>query len=229
MQYYSHYIWESGSGEKKNPVSVVLQQVSLNKHQYLLACVCDGRRSKDSGSLVSGYFTERLAEWFHQRHPGIKHQCKEEEILQAISKELKKITEELQEYGRQKNIEVAYDIWGILICDNQFWMFKKGDCKGYLFNRRFNRKQRKELQKVLLQDKADPDELLLYGRLQKNIGILLCSEAFGENISEEEMLQVLFEENLKDKDIQKRLGELWNENIRRGGTRYAGAVFFRTQ
>ena len=66
MKYYSHYLWESAGRE--NPVSLVLQQVKLKKGRCLLACICDGSRSKADGSLISGYFTERLVEWFH-------HQC----------------------------------------------------------------------------------------------------------------------------------------------------------
>ena len=50
MQYYSHYIWESGSEEKDNPISVVLQQVSRKNHHYLLACVCDGRAAERDGA-----------------------------------------------------------------------------------------------------------------------------------------------------------------------------------
>lgn len=229
MKYYSHYIWESGSEEKENPVSVVLQQVRMKNHRCLFICVCDGTRSERYGSLVSGYFTERLVEWFHQHYLGrLCRKDKEEDVLQALSKELKRIGEELKEYGRQKRIDAAYDIWGILMYDNLFWSFAQGECKGYLFNRRFNKKQRTSLERTIFQESGRQMKLA-HGRLQKDIGILICNPVFDANLSEEEMLEVLFEERLADRDIQKRLREIWRENVRRGGKAYAGAVFFRTE
>lgn len=70
---------------------------------------------------------------------------------------------------------------------------------------------------------------LIEGNLQKGVGILLCSPSFEGNLMEEEMLEVLSEEGLEDKDIGKRLKELWKENQKRGERGHAGAVFFRTE
>ena len=70
---------------------------------------------------------------------------------------------------------------------------------------------------------------LIEGNFQKGVGILLCSPLFEGNLMEEEMLEVLSEEGLEDKDIGKRLRELWKENQKRGERGHAGAVFFRTE
>ena len=212
MKYYSHYLWESAGRE--NPVSLVLQQVKLKKGRCLLACICDGSRSKADGSLISGYFTERLVEWFHhQCLPLINQSGKTEKIHQLLEKEIKSMP--------------VYDLSGMLVWGEQFCYFEKGDVKSLLFNRRFNKKQCRNLSQMLF-DKDKGEELLLVsGTLQKGISILISTAGFCEHISEKEMLEVLFEEKAKDVEIQKRLKELWKEDIVRGGAEYAGAVFFR--
>ena len=70
---------------------------------------------------------------------------------------------------------------------------------------------------------------LVQGSLQKGVGILLCSLLFDTNLTEEEMVEVLSEEHMKDEVIRKRLDELWKANQRRGENGYAGAVFFGTE
>ncbi len=247
MQYYSHYIWESGSEERKNPVSVVLQQVSRNKHHYLLACVCDGRGSireiqmdectngcnvgsnrenEQAGSLTSGYFTERLVEWFHGPflQQVSRKSCSENEIYRSLSRELEKTEGELREFCMQKKRKTVYDVWGILLSDECFWIFQKGKIRGYLFNRRFNRLQRK-----LLQIAEGEERNLVQGNVQKRIGILLCTPEFGNSVSEEDMLQVLFEEPMDAGKIKKGLEEIWKADIAHGYAKATGAVYIRVE
>ena len=230
MKYYSHYIWEKGDVEKQNPVSVVLQQVKLRKGRCLLACVCDGTGSAENESLVSGYFTERLVEWFHRKYiPTLQMKVHNMSIQQLLCEELKKMDEELQEFGMKKGYLTTYAALGMVVWNDEFCCFWKGPCKGYFFNRRFNKKQRRDLGELLYQRKEESQMQLVQGSLQKGVGILLCSPLFDTNITEDEMLEVLSPEHLKDGEIQKHLMELWKENRWRGENGYAGAVFFRTE
>lgn len=225
MNYISHYIWESGSEEKENPISVVLQQVSGGKQCWLLGCVCDGRKSGFCGSMVSGYFTERLVEWFHHYCVPMRGESvQEQEIYRSLTGELSKIEQELGEYGTQKEFRTDYDVWGILMQGSRCWIFGKGTCKGYLFNRRWNKAHRK-----LLEEFSQGEMTVLPGEMQKEIGILLCSSGFDSHILSEEMLQVLFEEKLTDREIGRGLRELWRENVCRGEKSGAGAVYIRVE
>jgi len=223
MRFFSHYIWESGSEEKGNPVSILLQQVSVKGHHCLLACICDGRKSTCTGSLVSGYFTERLVEWFHQDCLVlIQKRRLEDTIRKSLEAEFEKINAQLQEYGRRKDLMIGYDVRGILLWDNLCWIFGQGDYRGYLFNRRFNKKQRRNLP-----GNGGTEMEILPGNVQKNIGILLCDQTFAQSITEEEMIQVLSEETVTDQKIQKSLRELWKEEIARGGSPCTGAIYIR--
>lgn len=235
MQYYSHYIWESGSEEKNNPVSVALQQVSRKTQHYLLACICDGE-------MVSGYFTERLVEWFHGQflQQTAKRACSDKDICKSLEKELARIQGELAEFCMLKNQENSYQVWGILLWNDRAWLFQKGNAKGYLFNRRFNRRQRKglhispKISREIIGEASKESALteplrLVPGRIQRKIGILLCTSEFGCSITEEEMIQVLFEDFLDDKKIRKRLEEIRRADVDREHGSAAGAIYIRVE
>lgn len=230
MQYYSHYIWESGSEEKDNPISVVLQQVSRKNHHYLLACVCDGRTAERDGAedsiQLSSYFAECLTEWFHKQFLEmiLRRKISSHDIHKSLEQELEKIRQEMTEYCRQKKREDTYSVLGILLCEDYFCLFHRGDVVGYLFNRKFNRRKRKPLQ-----EQAGRKLMLVEGNAQKRIGILLCTREFGSTISEEEMIRVLFENELDDKRIEKHLREIRQADISRGISTAAGAVFIRLE
>ena len=229
MKYYSHYIWENGEVKEQNPVSLVLQQAKLRKGRCLLACICDGTRSIENESLVSGYVTERLVEWFHGKCiPILQITANDAKIRHMLEEELEKIEEEVKEFEKQKGIRADYDILGMTVWNDCFCCFWKGGCKGYIFNKRFNRNQRRNLKDVIFR-KEESQVQFVEGNLQKGVGILLCSSLFEGNLREEEMLEVLSEEGLGDKDIGKRLRELWKENQKRGERGHAGAVFFRAE
>ncbi len=230
MKFNSHYIWESGSVEKPNPVSVVLQQVKLKHCRCLLACVCDGSKSGDEAMCVSGYFTERLVEWFHRQCiPKLQNLCWNEGVQCLLECELSAIQAELEEYGVRKNAVIKCDISGMIIYEEIFCYFSMGENRGYLFNRRFNKKQCRDLNKCLLRKEKHDQIQLVQGTLQRDVAVLIGNSSFGANILSKEMIEVLFEEKLADKEIKKRLKELWSADIERGQKGYAGAVFFRTE
>ena len=236
MKYYSHYIWESGSEEEtKNPVSVVLQQIKGGKRHYLFACICEGEGNGEETSYISGYVTARLVEWFHglfsEKHCGAEVG---EQMKKRLSREIVLIEEELWANSEEKGLSESYHILGILLCEQDFLCFAKGDYKGYLFNRRFNRKQRVDVKKRFFEgnDQVARDGKVgnvqyVFGHLQKNVGIILCNKDFDIYFSEHELIEVLGEDGLEEEQINRRLQELWKENQHRGGAAYAGAVYFR--
>lgn len=224
MKIFSHYIWESEGVEKANSSAVILQQVKVKNKCCLLACVCDGKEGGEEGIYIAGNFTEHLVEWFHRQCiPMINQARKAERIPQLLEKEIKSMP--------------VFDLSGMLVWGDQFCYFEKGEAKSFLFNRRFNKKQCRNLSQMLFgKDRVSKDSvgkerggklLMISGTLQKGISVLISTAGFCEHISEKELLEVLFEEKAKDGEIHKRLKELWKEDMVRGGAKYAGAVFFR--
>ena len=235
MNIFSHYIWESES-EKANPSSVVLQQIKVGKKTCILVCICDGKKEGEQGIRGAGYVTESLVEWFH--HRCIPKLCREsgfsvfgretENLWSKIQGELEKEIRGAMTRAAQ-NRKLTLHLCGMLIWEEQFCYFVKGDTKGYLFNRRFNKKQCRDLQLLLFGKERGEDLQMISGELQKGVSILFSTARYCEHISKEEMLEVLFVEKDTELRIRKKLKELWKEDMLRGGERYVGAVFIRTE
>lgn len=221
MNMYSQCLWEKGSSVDINPVSVVLQQVSSEKKETLLACVCEGMGEVKEVATQSGYFTERMVEWFHSKYlKGLFEKGRETEITKSLEDELEKCMKELERYGRKHGgIKIQYS--GILIRNTQCWILSNSESGIYLFNRRYNKVHARY---ITLQKERRVWE----GRVQKNIGLLLCTCSFGEILSKEECLEVLFKQGKYDeKQMEKRLKELWREGEKRGLDK-AGVVYIQT-
>ncbi len=221
MNFNSHYLWERGSRVQRNGVSLVLQHVQIRKKQVLLACVCESDPREEE--LYSGYFTERMVEWFHQRY--LKLFFGEKALVGAIEdlqKEKELILREINSNGRKKGFVEKLHFCMILIKDEQFALLKSGNCKVYLLNKRFNRQQIKEW---TVFDEND----LCSGELQKNIGLILGTESFWKGVVKTGREEVLFlDRRADDLRIEKRLNELWQELKEHGEEQSAGVVYIKT-
>ena len=221
MSMNSQCLWEKGGSVDINPVSVVLQQVSCQKKEALLACVCEGFGEENEAATQSGYFTEQLVEWFHKRYlKKLMEKGREGEITKDLEEELDKITQELIRYAKRSGVsKIQYS--GILIQNSQCWIFCRGETGLFLFNRRFNKAYVKPI--VLSEEKRVRE-----GRIQKNVGLLLCTASFCQVFNKEEVTGVLFgDKKQSEESIRKQLMELWREGEIRG-LQNAGAVFIRT-
>lgn len=203
MNINSQYLWEKESSVDINPISIVLQQISVKKSKALLACVCESGRQNANAAMDSGYFTERLVEWFHQKF--IKKfmlSMREAEITDALQEELNIITQELKRNNKNRE-ERRMHYSGILICNNWCWMFQKGHTHIFLYNRRYNTKNKK---KVILPD----EEKVFEGRIQNNVGVLLCTETMTELFEDQELMEVFWGEHKVDEiHMRNRMYELW--------------------
>lgn len=220
MEYQSNYIWEKGCTEDAFRVSLVLQHAQVRRQEVLLACVCESENEGEIGITEAGYFTEGLVEWFHR---SLLKQCEgrlsDEGAEKLLGQELQRLQRDIKCFAEKKACQEAMSYTGILLWENRFWLFHKGKSQGYLVNRRF---QRKNMRSLL----TNKEEGLIGGRLQKRLGILLCTEKFLSRLENTEAAEVLLPEGeVSEARLGKRLQELWQENIRRGGTTFAGAVY----
>lgn len=246
MEYCSNYIWETGE-ELQSSISLVLQHVQVRKKSLLLACVCESGNQGEVGVTESGYFTEGLVEWFHR---SFLKQCerkqKDGEVEKLLQAELQRICQDIGRFVAKKEVQERLSFWGILLWENRFWIFRKGACQGYLVNRRF---QRKHLRRLGSTEKSDrtvegegakeadlskkPDKIgeiqWISGRIQRNLGVLLCTEGFLDKLEPETVAEVLHPEGeLTEERLGRRLQELLAENVCQGGRLAAGAVYLHT-
>lgn len=226
MRCNSAYLWEKSRSDLEMPVSLLLQQALVCGKNVLLACVCEGRNGGRLGVTESGYFTEGLVEWFHREFLKKCERKTDEEVLEkALEKEIQRLQKELKHYMNKKMKDTGIHFWCMLLYDDSFFILAKGTCKGYLINRRFREKNFKE---IILNEKED-GLCVLKGKVQRKLGILICTDSYLSKLKNEETIEVLNpEEELEEERMKKRLEELWRECVSRGETQSVGAIYVRT-
>ena len=145
MKVLSAHLWEKKEDVLHMPISVVLQQACVGKRTIVLACVCEGKNAGEAGVTESGYFTEGLTEWFHRVGIRLCERKEEEKAAKALGTEIARLEKENREYTAKNGLESRLHYWGIFLIEDRAWIFTRGECKGFLLNRRFQKKNMKEI------------------------------------------------------------------------------------
>lgn len=207
-------------------ISLLLQQAIVDKNDVLFACVCESAKVGEPGIMESGYFTEGLTEWFHRE--GILlfgKERKNKEPEKSLLREIVRLEDENTDYLEKKRMEPGLQYWGILMCEQRGWIFCRGECKGYLINKRFQKKQIQEI----LDTKKREDFIWQEVKIQRHLGILISTGDFLKEMEKEELSEVLAPDtNMTEARMQKRLKEIWKEQKCRSGANSVGAIYLRT-
>lgn len=225
MEYQSAFLWEKGN-EEHNRSSLILQQVTIHRQSVLFACVCESENKGEAGVLESGYFTEGLVEWFHRELVKLlEKKGTRKEAERSLHKEVERLWKELSQHAQKEKQEENLHCIGLLLWDSQFWMFSKGRGQAHLLNRRFQKKNMHFIES----GSHEAEFRWKAGSIQKRLGILLCTPGFWSHLERAEVAEVLSPEGeISEERLQKRLQELWQENVQRGAGTSAGAVYIRT-
>lgn len=200
-------------------ISLILQHAKVQKREVLLACVCESKNAGETGVTESGYFSEGLTEWFHRE--GVKL-CDRKEISEVpgekLFREIQRLEEDVFAYLKKGEKESGLHYWGVLLWDSRAWFFARGDCKGYLLNRRFQKKNMREI----IARHSEISAVFMTGSVQKKVGILLCTEGFGMEVEKETLAEVLIPDGaVSGERMERRLKELAGEG------RNSSAVYVR--
>lgn len=223
MNFNSHYLWEKRCGMVCTPISVVLQHVEFERRQILFACVCESTLEGQEGVAESGYFTERLTEWFHKRYLKIFAKNKDTKAgFSDLQQEHHLILQELEKEHKRKGKTTDLHFCMILIQNTRFVMLQRGDCNILLLNKRYNTSQ------IKLWNWFDAGGAC-QGRIQKNLGLLLCTGGYAQAAMNPVCKEALFmDRKPEDWRLKKRLFEVWQEMERYQNPQSAGAVYIRT-
>lgn len=225
MKVLSAHLWEKKEDVSHMPISVVLQQACVGKRTIVLACVCEGKNAGEAGVTESGYFTEGLTEWFHRVGIRLCERKEEEKAATALGTEIARLEKENREYTGKNGLESRLHYWGIFLIEDRAWIFARGECKGFLLNRRFQKKNMKE---IIISPQTEKGSWFPV-KIQKRVGILLCTEGFSKGWTREACVEVLIPEGeLFEERMEKRLQEVWREQIRMERCTMAGAIYLRT-
>lgn len=236
MNYLSGYVWDGAdSGD-----SVLVQQVTSRGRAALLCCVSEDGTDLEEGDTVGGYLTGQLLRWFCDR--GVRL-CGKDAGDNAIERELCEILEdisnEVQYFQDKKGGSSQAGITGILVLETRFWMIHRGKSRVYLLNRRFNNSHIRLLTRTENGDEITQDKIwketaykkepeIIGGRLQKDLGILICTPSFCREFSEKVLAQCLnIREIRSELQIEKRLRELMETGRDPESKTGGSAVFFK--
>lgn len=206
VDFLTGYVWDEKSDE-----AVLLQRISTGKENYILAGVGS---EKGSGELL-----EQLQDWLWWE--GV-HIAEGDTEGFRTERELKQILDPYEDDSLNYALFLARG--------NTFWLTGRGSAGVYLLNNSFNRPHMRPLlendrpQAKLLPDGTEEDfehprlsGRILYGTMEKEVGILLTTESFwGKYTSPEEeerkreaVRQCLNPGEISGKlQIEKRLREL---------------------
>lgn len=220
MDYLTGYLWgRAGTGSH---TSLLLRQVRCGNRGIVLACVCEG----DDG--MDGYVTGRLQEWFQERTAML---CRKKWKGQILERELwammLEIADETQHFAQRRETSADWSLSGILSVDEGFWLLHRGNCSVYLLNQSFLRPHIRLLAGE--QRNGEWETSVVAGRLQRGLGILLCTPGFCTGLDKEMIRDCLnTKETQSVLQIEKRLKELFCEGGRRGAGEDGSAVFVKT-
>ena len=225
MKVLSAHLWEKGKDVSSMPISLVLQQAQVGNKLVMLACVCEGKNSGEIGVTESGYFSEGLTEWFHREAIRLCERKEEEKAAGSLHMEIGRLQKENQNYTGKRGVESKLHYWGIFLVEDKAWIFSRGECKGLLLNRRFQKKNLREIRMPEILDNSHWFPV----KLQKKIGILLCTEEFLPCLAGGECLDVLIPDGeITEERMEKRLQELWRELLTKGENMKTGVIYLRT-
>lgn len=228
MDFITSYYWQQGKNVH-NSSSLLLQQLSFKKGkgQLLLACVCEEeqerrypktqiRRQTYGAGCVSGYMTQRLDVWFHER--AVKHLGgRKKGSVSALEKELSDIIQKTDsELGG-----ICVSLCGLLCKGRDFLLFYRGGTELYLLNTRFGRANLRSLS-------GESETLSLQcGEIRKGAGVLLAVRGFCEGVGEQPLRECLAAgETSTQERADKRLTELGYETERRNMNNVGAILVF---
>ena len=226
MKFISGYVWQQDTDHTACEQSVVLQQVRTEREPVLLAGIWEGE------AVAGGYFSEQLVDWFYQSAIGLLQRKGREGIMEkALMQVLNRVTSELYNNGRGSEMLSTLSYAGMLAAGNRIWLFRKGMSKGYLVNRRF---QNSHISPIF-RGKVHPSytdamiQELTIGEMQKGLGVLLCGEGFLDRLEQDDIKNCLaVQDVMGERQIEKRLRELQEENIRKGSLKKGSAIYMVT-
>jgi len=220
MNYQTAYYWH----REETTVSLGLQHLIYRRESLpvLFACICTG----DFGD----YFAQQLTNWFRRKGRELcrKGKCRGmENVEKDLRIVLKRINAEIERNItlRKRVVFEKTAVSGFLGVENRFVIVNRGSNKFYLLNNRFERSNCSSL----FNEEMGKDEFqLIQGEMEHGVGILMATEPFCRQISEQQLCECLTMKEITGKQsIRRHMKELGDENYRRG-ERDLGAIVIAT-
>ncbi len=232
MEYYSTQYWKRGK-RKKNEDSLCLEEVQTKRGSLLFACVCDGIGGLDAGETASGYVTETLAVWFHEKGIHAFHYGGMKYLAYRMKGELAKVNEQLFQFGKQEGIRLGTTLCLVVLWKHQMFWMQAGDSRIFRIRHRLkqvsvdDRNGRNELTRAIgVMDSVEVRQGFV--PVKNGDRFLLCSDGFYGKLTGEELYRAFGfpiwkwerrrREESKQRNWNRVLEELDRQAVGRGET-----------
>ncbi len=249
------YHTDIGNTKKTNQDSLLVQCMETEQGEVLFAAICDGMGGMEKGELASATVVLALSDWFSKTFAAKRLAWEDKEIQQQWQELLEKVNTKLIQYGGEKHIQLGTTVTAILIYPSGKYLFLHiGDTRIYQLNNQivqltedhtYIAREVKKGNMTAAQAAADSRRNVLLqcigvinyfepqaatGTLERNDGLLLCSDGFRHVVAEAELLEALQPDKLcTEKDMKEELMRLVELNKQRQETDNISAIYIKKQ
>lgn len=211
MDYLCAYDWQ----QAKECACLVLKQLEFSGGvSVVFGCMSYNRT-----------FVKKMTDWFYEKGLAICQRGDgESEYMENV------LGQELEELGNKNGGMVFLCVSHSFVLGRISHREKEKKIRVGLLNERFGRPHYKELLEQNQEEcrkwkGREPEIVIVNGRLEPEVGILMATEDFFQNLSKEQIQACLDVKVLnEERKLQKRLGELAQEAERKGGKHPAGML-----
>lgn len=224
-----------------NQDAVLLQQVITRRGRVLMAAVCDGMGGLSVGEEASGYVVYQLREWFYG---DLLFMIRKRKRFWVIRRSMDRLVfhmqSRLKQYAAGKDISLGTTMTVMVLWENTYLLWHLGDSRAYRLRGRHIEQltadhiyEREKLTKCLGSfGYFKPQHGM--GALHRDEAILLCTDGFRRQMTEQELGEVLHFDRKRlpttageEEQITRRLREIGEACMKRGETDNLSAVYVK--
>lgn len=217
MYFLQSYYTDIGIKRKTNQDSLALFKADTDKGEVLLGIVCDGMGGYQSGELASKVIVESFEKWFKLELPKLIYKkFYSSTVVNQWTSIINSCNEKLVSYGRSKKIEMGSTLTAVLCFEDKYYIAHVGDSRAYMIldndvnqltldqslvaealrngeitKEEATKDKRRNVLTECIGITSTVAPLFFEGKLEGKESILICSDGFWHNLSEDEMERYL--------------------------------------
>lgn len=205
---------DTGLRKKTNQDAVLVQTAKAGEKPVALCVVCDGMGGLEKGELASAVLIRRFAQWFQEECPALlKNGFVQEKLYEQWNQLVQEQGKLIWDYGTKYGIRCGTTCVSVLLYKNRYYCMNIGDSRAYLINDRVQliTKDQTFVQREMDMGRLTPEQAKVHPQrsvllqcvgaseliipdfysegLDKQDVIMLCSDGFRHEISEDEFYQ----------------------------------------
>lgn len=214
--FFVTYHTDVGNKKKINQDSILMKGITNGQMEVVLVVVCDGMGGMLKGELASAAVVRKFSDWFEEIYTQRGTAWDADEIEEQWNRLLREINDRLICYGEKEQIQLGTTATAALISsDGNYLIAHVGDTRAYRISEKmtqltedhtFLARELKRGNMTLEQARTDARKNVLLqcmgvnqfftpqyvtGMLKKGEAMLLCSDGFRHEVSDEEIQKYL--------------------------------------